>query len=108
MANLITNAIEASGREQRVSITLETDKDFLLIRILDKGPGMEKETIENMFVPFYTKKQGGTGLGISVAKKVNEGHAGTIRVNSRPGEGTAVKIELPYDGKRPEGKESMR
>lgn len=102
LMNLITNAIEASGREQRVSITLAADGSILMIRILDDGPGMEKETLENLFVPFYTKKRGGTGLGMSIAKKVIEGHAGKIRVNSTRGEGTVVTIELPYEEKRSE------
>ncbi len=100
LMNLITNAIEASGKEQRVSIALEAGGSSLRIRILDQGPGMEKETLENLFVPFYTKKRDGTGLGMSIAKKVVEGHGGKIRVNSMRGEGTAMTIELPYDGKR--------
>lgn len=103
LMNLITNAIEASGREQRVSITLEADGGILLIRILDQGPGMEKEAFDNLFVPFYTKKRNGTGLGMSIAKKVIEGHSGKIRINSTRGEGTEVTIELPYEGQRSGG-----
>ncbi len=102
LMNLITNAIEASGKEQQVSIALTASDSILVIRILDQGPGMEKETLDNLFVPFYTKKRGGTGLGMSIAKKIIEGHAGKIRIKSTPGAGTEVTIEMPYEGKRPE------
>ncbi len=99
--NLITNAIEASGKEQRVSITLKAENRMLTIRIMDQGPGMEKETLENLFVPFYTKKREGTGLGMSIAKKIIEGHAGKILINSTLGEGTVVTITMPSEGNRP-------
>ncbi len=101
LMNLITNAIEASGKEQRVSITLKVENRMLTIRIMDQGPGMEKETLENLFVPFYTKKREGTGLGMSIAKKIIEGHAGKILINSTLGEGTVVTITMPSEGNRP-------
>ncbi len=57
---------------------------------------MDKETLENIFIPFYTKKAEGTGLGMSIAKKIIEGHGGDIRINSQPGTGTEVVVRLPY------------
>ena len=96
LANLINNAIEASAEGQSVIITASPERKHLAIGIRDNGSGMDKETAENLFVPFYTKKASGTGLGMSISKKIIEGHRGTIRINSHPGMGTEVIIELPY------------
>ncbi len=96
LVNLITNAIEASGKDQRVSILLVACITMIAIKIIDKGSGMEKKILENIFVPFYTKKRDGTGLGMPIAKKVIEGHRGKIQVSSKPGQGTEVAIELPH------------
>jgi signal transduction histidine kinase len=99
MVNLITNAIEASNRSQRVLIILARRSRVTAVSISDDGPGMDRETLENIFVPFYTRKRGGTGLGMSIAKKIIESHDGSIRVSSSPGQGTEVTIELPHERK---------
>jgi signal transduction histidine kinase len=57
---------------------------------------MDKETLENIFIPFYSKKSGGTGLGMPIAKKIIEGHQGRIYVDSKPGRGTEITMRLPY------------
>jgi signal transduction histidine kinase len=100
LVNLITNAIEASGQDKRVLISVAAGSTMTTIIIADKGSGMEKKIIDNIFVPFYTKKRDGTGLGMPIAKKIIEGHRGEIHISSKPGEGTAVVIELPLDMKR--------
>ncbi|HUI45403.1 MAG TPA: HAMP domain-containing sensor histidine kinase [Nitrospirota bacterium] len=100
LVNLIANAIEASGKEQRVSILLSAGNTMATIVITDKGLGMDKKILENIFVPFYTKKRDGTGLGMPIAKKIIEGHQGEIHIRSKPGRGTEVVIELPLDLKR--------
>ncbi len=97
IVNLINNAIDASSKGQNVIIKAESEKDCLVIRIKDYGSGMDKETLENIFIPFYTKKSTGTGLGMSIAKKIIEGHNGKIHIKSQPGLGTEVIIELPYN-----------
>ena len=96
LINLISNAIEASSTGQNVKVGMVPGKDTLTITIVDQGPGMDRETIENIFTPFYTKKKEGTGLGMPIAKKVVEAHKGTISISSKLGEGTEVRIELPY------------
>lgn len=100
LVNLINNAIEASNKGQSVIITVAARKKHLEIRIKDQGFGMDKETVENIFVPFYTKKTGGTGLGIPIAKKIIAGHHGTTRIDSYPGKGTEVilccLIKIPH------------
>ncbi len=96
LINLINNAIEVSGQGQEVIISCATKKNHVLISVKDFGPGMDPETLENAFVPFYSKKDRGTGLGLTIAKKIVEGHNGKIYVKSQPGLGTEVIIELPY------------
>ena len=95
LINLVSNAIEASGKSQNVKVRIMLGKDTLTIKIIDQGSGMDRETLENIFTPFYTKKKEGTGLGMPIAKKVIEAHKGKIQVESKPGEGTEISIELP-------------
>jgi len=96
LVNIISNAIEFSGKGQNVIITTKIKKRNLVIKIKDYGSGIDKETLENIFTSFYTKKSGGTGLGMSIAKKIIEGHKGKISVDSYPGRGTEATIELSY------------
>ncbi len=95
LVNLISNAIEASAKHDVVAVSSEAVDDSISVRIKDNGKGMDKEALENIFIPFYTSKSSGTGIGTAIAKKVIEGHKGRIRVNSRPGLGTEILIKLP-------------
>lgn len=95
LTNIINNAIEASGKGQGIDIDSMREKDRIVISIKDRGKGMDRETLENIFIPFYTKKAEGTGLGMSIAKNIIEGHGGKIHIYSRKDFGTEVKIELP-------------
>ena len=95
LVNIICNADDASGRGQDINILLSQGQDDIAIRIQDHGTGMDRETIENVFTPFYSKKNNGTGLGMPIAKKIIEGHEGTVTIESHPGRGTEVLIRLP-------------
>ncbi len=95
LANLISNAVEASERGQSVSVSAYIKEDSLSIVISDDGTGMDEETRGNLFMPFFTKKSAGTGLGMPIAKKIIEGHDGKIDIKSHPGDGTQVIISLP-------------
>jgi len=97
IANLLSNAIEASGRDQTVTISAKSSDNYVSLLIKDHGSGMDSETLQNIFIPFYTKKSKGTGLGMSIAKKIIDSHRGTINIHSNPGEGTEVKIEFPHN-----------
>jgi two-component system sensor histidine kinase HydH len=96
LVNLVNNAIEASGKGQDVRISADAGKNMLFIKIQDQGSGMDGETLENIFVPFYTRKSGGTGLGMAIAKKIVDAHKGGISVKSQPKLGTEITIRLPY------------
>jgi len=95
LVNLVNNAIEASQTGQSVSIRLLTRNDMAVIRIKDYGKGMDKETLKHLFIPFYSKKGSGTGLGMAVARKIVEEHRGRIDVKSRPERGTKIAVYLP-------------
>lgn len=92
---MVNNAIEASQRGQSVSIRLLKSSDMAIIKIRDYGKGMDKETLKNLFIPFYSKKTSGTGLGMAVARKIIEEHEGRITVKSRPALGTKIAVYLP-------------
>ncbi len=97
IVNLINNAIDASREGGEVTISAVSDRDHMVIRIKDHGAGMDSETLKKIFVPFYTTKRVGTGLGMSIVKKIIEGHQGRIRIDSQPGAGTEAIIQLPYE-----------
>jgi two-component system sensor histidine kinase HydH len=101
VVNLLNNAIEASDPGQKVVLTVMNGKSHLNISIKDHGSGMDKEALEKIFTPFVTTKKRGTGLGLPIAKKIIEAHKGTLRVESKQGAGTEVKIELPHTDGRP-------
>ena len=100
LINLVNNAMEASGKGQDVVISASAEKNHLIIKIKDNGSGIDKETINSIFTPFYSKKIGGTGLGMPIAEKIIKGHQGKIHINSHPGKGTEITIELPTDKER--------
>ena len=95
LANIVSNAIEASGRGQAVTVRADLKENYLLITIADAGAGMDKEARENLFIPFFTKKSSGTGLGMPIAKKIIEGHNGRIDIQSQVEKGTRVIVTLP-------------
>ncbi len=99
LLNIIINAIEALPKENGV-IHIEvfaTNEDLLQINITDNGIGMNEETIQHIFQPFYTKKVNGTGLGLAGAQNIILMHKGNISVNSNLNSGTKFIIQLPFE-----------
>jgi signal transduction histidine kinase len=72
-------------------------EEKIIIEISDDGVGMDEETQIRMFEPFFTTKDvgRGTGLGMSISFGIIKSHKGTIELNSKPGEGTVVRLALP-------------
>ncbi len=97
LINLIDNAVDASQPGSVVTITAAIDTDYIAITIKDQGSGMDRETLANLFMPFYTTKNEGTGLGMPISRKVIEAHGGTLGINSRQGVGTEATIRLPHN-----------
>ncbi len=95
--NLLGNALKAMPDGGGLSIDFfRPDKNVLAIRIVDTGRGMTAAEKARMFEPFYTRFEGGRGLGMSVVRQIIESYAGKIQVQSEPNVGTDIKIILPY------------
>jgi len=96
--NLVRNAVQAAGAE-RVSLALEADACEVRLSVRDEGPGIPPEDLPHLFERFYTRrKQGGVGVGLSVARQIAKGHGGDITVTSTLGEGTVFTVVLPSLG----------
>jgi PAS domain S-box-containing protein len=97
LLNLTTNAADAlKDRPQpRIDIMFSREDDRVRIRVSDNGRGMNRDQIANLFKPFHTTKQHGTGLGLVIVKKMITTMEGTIDIASHEGSGTAVTIYLP-------------
>lgn len=95
--NLCNNAFDAMKDGGVLTVEVEDCVSHVAVHFRDTGVGMDKDVIERIFEPFYTKKGNGTGLGLSVSHRIIEGHYGTIRVASCLGDGSTFTIQLPYN-----------
>jgi len=94
--NIIMNAIDAMKGERRgLTISMETHDKFVHIAIRDTGCGIPQDKIPHLFDPFFTDKEGGTGLGLAVAYSIMEKNNGKISVESEAAKGTAFTVQLP-------------
>jgi signal transduction histidine kinase len=97
LINLIKNAVDALEEREnpRIDIHLQRPPSGqVLILIADNGPGIPPEQLEQIFVPFYTTKKDGSGIGLSLSRQIVQMHKGSLDVQSTPEEGTAVWIRL--------------
>lgn len=107
--NIVKNALEAMEDVELKELTVETGyairpADFIFIKFKDTGVGMGEEELKNLFLPFFTTKERGTGVGSFIVREIVKGHGGEIRVKSKPGEGTEITVLIPMkrrDGKNP-------
>ena len=94
--NTILNAVDALPRGGRIRLTTRVTSDCVIATISDNGVGMAPEVQKRIFDPFFTTKgEGGTGLGLSVVYGIVQNAGGTITVESAPGLGTTLRLELP-------------
>ncbi len=97
VVNLIRNAVEAG--DGKVIVTIRTRRTVAGVRLVvdDSGRGMNQEQLAHVFDPLYTtrRQSGGSGLGMSIAYGIIQGHDGQMEVQSKPGIGTTVTIDLP-------------
>lgn len=97
--NLIINALQSEATE--INLTLaSTDDSGIQISVEDNGSGMPEEVKSQAFLPFYTTKAQGTGLGLAVVFAVVTAHGGTVRLESTPNAGTQVDLYIPGNKKR--------
>ncbi len=93
-ANIVRNAVEACGGEGELEIVAAAVPDGARVTIRDHGPGIPPELEARIFDPYCTGKEGGTGLGLALAKQTVELHQGTIAVERTPGGGATFVVRL--------------
>ncbi len=96
LAHLLRNAMEATRPGGTIMVRTCMEKNFAVLVIQDTGRGMPADVVDKVFVPFYTTKLGGTGLGMVFVRQIVDEHRGTISLDSKLGRGTTVTIHLPH------------
>ncbi|MCL6516028.1 ATP-binding protein [Alicyclobacillus sp.] len=101
--NLVSNALHYTPRGGAVRLCAECTGDRVCLTVADTGIGIPKEDLPHVFERFYrvdkarSRRRGGTGLGLALAREIVERHEGTIRIDSELGKGTTVTVHLPLD-----------
>lgn len=101
VANLVANALVHTPPGTAVHLEVRRDNGSAVIEVSDEGPGMTEDVAEHVFERFYradpsrSRHHGGSGLGLSIVQAIVAAHGGRVAVRTAPGEGTAVRVELP-------------
>ncbi|HEV3214125.1 MAG TPA: HAMP domain-containing sensor histidine kinase [Vicinamibacterales bacterium] len=95
ITNIVENALHAMPGAGSLTVVAEASHGAVRLSFTDTGTGMDPEALRRIFEPYFSTKATGTGLGLTIAKRNVELNGGTIRVQSAPGKGTTVTIELP-------------
>ena len=99
LINLLKNAQEAvrDVEEKAITLSARTDKSqhVILIKVEDNGCGIMPEVLDRIFVPFFTTKSNGSGIGLSICRQIVSLHGGTITASSTPGKQTVFTLQLP-------------
>ena len=93
--NIFLNSVQSMMDGGSINISIEESKENYRVEIQDTGAGINEENLKKTFNPFFTTKEKGSGLGLSIVKKIIEGHNGVISIDSEEGMGTKVSISLP-------------
>jgi two-component system nitrogen regulation sensor histidine kinase NtrY len=92
--NLMRNAVEAAGEQGGVRVRWRTDSGAVLVEVEDDGPGLART--DNLWVPFFTTKPHGTGIGLVLSREIVENHGGSIALENRVGaKGCVARVRLP-------------
>jgi two-component system, NtrC family, nitrogen regulation sensor histidine kinase NtrY len=98
LLNLVNNSIHALAEtaDKRITITAGVDeKGKTVIRVADNGGGIPEEIVDKIFIPFFSTKQEGSGIGLSISQRIVRTHGGSLRAASHPNGDTVFTIELP-------------
>jgi two-component system, NtrC family, nitrogen regulation sensor histidine kinase NtrY len=97
LINLVRNALDAIAESARPRIELRglrDDRGRVLLQVTDNGPGISPEHVDDIFVPFFTTKKSGTGVGLSISRQIMQANNGFISVRSSPGEGCVFTLKF--------------
>jgi signal transduction histidine kinase len=93
--NLVLNAIQATPAGGAVTVKLRAAARFIEVDVIDRGAGIARDNLEQIFNPFFTTKSGGVGLGLAIVSKIVDEHGGKIAVESELGKGAVFRVSLP-------------
>ena len=96
VSNLIKNSVDSIDGAGRITLHASLDETGLSLNVTDDGEGIKQEHLGEVFTPFFTTKETGTGIGLSYVKETVEAHGGNVYLSSLDGEGTTVSIHIPY------------
>jgi signal transduction histidine kinase len=94
--NLLLNAVQAIDGNGYVTVTVGTQDSCAAVTITDTGRGMSSQQVSQIFRPFYTTRATGTGLGLSLVRRIIDEHNGQINVTSEPGKGSTFEVLIPF------------
>jgi signal transduction histidine kinase len=100
LTHLVCNAAEAMPHGGTLSFTAAAHGGTITLAVRDSGAGMADATVRRCFLPFFSTKEGAAGIGLSVAQGIVQQHGGKIGIESQPGAGATVFVELPLAGRR--------
>jgi signal transduction histidine kinase len=95
LLNLLLNSLQAIDSNGKITVTVKPQGSMAVVEVSDNGRGIAPDHLPNIFRPFYTTKGDGTGLGLSLARRIVEDHHGRIDVSSALGKGTTFAVVLP-------------
>ena len=98
LINLVKNAFQANAENNKAQVVISSrtgENNRPEIRVTDNGPGIPPEILEKIFVPFFSTKAEGSGIGLSLSRQIIRNHGGQISVDSEAGKGTIFRVSLP-------------
>jgi two-component system nitrogen regulation sensor histidine kinase NtrY len=103
LINLLKNARESGSAADGVELSVVQTAEGFAIDVRDRGPGFTAAALEHALVPFYSTKETGTGLGLTLCREIVEAHGGRLRIANRPDGGAVVTLWLPHVGQKDSG-----